>query len=306
MLEVQHLRKDFSTTRAVDDVSFRVAPGEIFGLLGPNGAGKTTSIRIALRIIEADSGRVLYRGQPFTEAVRNIIGYLPEERGLYRRSRLLDTVLYLAGLRGMTHAAAKPIALQWLERFGLQDRTGSKIQELSKGNQQKVQFITALIHDPDLVILDEPFTGLDPVNQLLFQEVVQDLKRAGKAVVFSTHQMEQAERLSDSLCLINKGRVVLSGTVADVKRQHGRNSLHVEFVGDGGFLKTLPGLQSAIVYENAAELSLLPGTRAQELVRRINDSLELRKLEFKEPSLHSIFVQTVGGTTGGESQKVVS
>ena len=299
MLEVLHLRKDFSTTRAVDDVSFSVGAGEIFGLLGPNGAGKTTTIRIALRIIEPDRGTVLYQGHPFTDAMRNSIGYLPEERGLYRRSRLLDTILYFAGLRGMAHAAAKPEALRWLDRFGLLDRAGNKIEELSKGNQQKVQFIGALIHDPALVILDEPFSGLDPVNQMLFQEIVQDLKRRGKAVIFSTHQMDQAERLSDSLCLINKGRVVLSGTVGDVKRQHGHNSVHVEFDGEGSFLKTLPGLEGAIVYENAAELSLKQGTRVQDLLRHINDVLELRKFELREPSLHSIFVQTVRSTTDG-------
>jgi len=304
MLEVQHLRKDFSTTRAVDDVSFRVAGGEIFGLLGPNGAGKTTTIRIALRIIEPDAGAVLYRGQPFTEAMRNTIGYLPEERGLYRKSRLLDTILYFAGLRGMSHAAAKPPALHWLERFGLGDRAESRVQELSKGNQQKAQFIAALIHDPDLLILDEPFSGLDPVNQMLFQEIVQDLKRAGKAVIFSTHQMDQAERLSDTLCLINKGQVVLSGSVGHVKRKYGRNTLHVEFEGDGKFLKTLPGLQSAIVYENAAELSLEPGARVRDLVRHLNEALVLRKVELREPSLHSIFVQTVSGEAGGASGEV--
>jgi ABC-2 type transport system ATP-binding protein len=304
MLDVQHLHKDFSTTRAVDDVSFHVGPGEIFGLLGPNGAGKTTTIRIVLRIIEPDGGTVLFRGQPFSEPLRNSIGYLPEERGLYRRSRLMDTILYLAGLRGMPHGAARAEAARWLDRFGLGDRAASRIQELSKGNQQKVQFIAALIHDPDLVILDEPFSGLDPVNQLLFQEVVQDLKRAGKAVIFSTHQMEQAERLSDSLCLINRGRVVLAGTVADVKRKHGHNTLHVEFQGDGGFLRTLPGLQGAIVYQNAAELSLRDSTSVQELLRIINESVQLRKVELREPSLHSIFVQTVAGKEEAQPQEV--
>lgn len=295
MLEVRQLRKDFTATRAVDDVSFRVGGGEIFGLLGPNGAGKTTTIRIVLRIIEADAGEILYDGHPFTPAMRNSIGYLPEERGLYRKSRVLDTILYLGGLRGIPRGAARDQALRWLDRFGLRDRAASRIEELSKGNQQKVQLIAALLHDPALVILDEPFSGLDPVNQMLFQEIVQDLKRAGKAVIFSTHQMDQAERLSDSLCLINRGRVVLSGSVRDVKRQHGRNTLHVEFSGDGGFLRTAAGVQNAIVYENAAELSLEPRVRVQDLIGRINQALEIRKIELLEPSLHSIFVQTVGG-----------
>jgi ABC-2 type transport system ATP-binding protein len=206
----------------------------------------------------------------------------------------------------MSRTQAKPAALRWLDRFGLRDRIASRVQELSKGNQQKVQFIAALIHNPALVILDEPFAGLDPVNQMLFQEIVQELKREGKAVIFSTHQMEQAERLSDTLCLINKGQVVLSGTVAGVKRRYGRNSLHVEFDGDGTFLKTLPGVQNAILYENAAELSLDAGAKVRELLGRINQSLDLRKIELREPSLQAIFVQTVGAGSLAPAQEAIS
>ncbi|MGB2958797.1 MAG: ATP-binding cassette domain-containing protein [Bacteroidota bacterium] len=294
MLRVEHLRKEYSTVVAVDDVSFALEKGAIFGLLGPNGAGKTTTIRMILDIIKPDRGTISFDGRPFSEQTRNRVGYLPEERGLYRKSRLLDTILYFAGLRGMAHGEARKEAIQWLERFGLADQTARRVQELSRGNQQKVQFISSIIHRPELVVLDEPFSGLDPVNQIVFKDVMQELKQLGRAIVFSTHQMDQAERLSDSLCLIDRGKVVLSGTVRDVKKRHGMNSLHLEFDGDGTFLPALPGVDRAILYENSAELNLTEGARIQDIVERINRKVDLRKLELREPSLHSIFVQTVG------------
>ncbi len=295
MLAVQELRKQFTTTLAVDGVSFQVERGEVFGLLGPNGAGKTTTIRMILRILEPDSGQVLYEGKPFTEELRDQIGYLPEERGLYRKSKVLDTILYFAELRGMTHRAAKQEAQKWLQRFGLAEYAPRKVEELSKGNQQKVQFIIAIIHNPPLVVLDEPFSGLDPVNQIVLTDVFRELKQAGKAVIFSTHQMDQAEKLSDSLCLINKGKVVLGGTVRDVKKRYGSNSLHLEFEGEGSFMKALPGVRGALMYENTAELELDSGARMQDIIALINPKVDLRKVELREPSLQSIFLRTVGG-----------
>jgi len=294
-LRVSNLTKTFDTLRAVDGVSFEVGRGEIFGLLGPNGAGKTTTIRAMIRILESDSGEVTFDGQPFTDATRDKIGYLPEERGLYRKSRVLDTILYFAELRGMPRGAAKAGALQWLERFNLRPDAGRKVEELSKGNQQKIQFIAAVLHDPELVILDEPFSGLDPVNQILFKDIFMELRERGKAVIFSTHQMDQAEKLSDALCLINRGRVVLSGTVRDVKRKYGTNTLHLEYEGNGDFLRALPGIRRAEVFGNAAELDLEEGTKVSDVLGRVNGKLELRKLELREPSLEAIFVQTVSG-----------
>jgi ABC-2 type transport system ATP-binding protein len=296
MLKAQNLRKEYSTVVAVDDVSFEIVRGEIFGLLGPNGAGKTTSIRIVLNILEPDSGTVTYDGHPFSDAVRNQIGYLPEERGLYRKSTLLDTILYFATLRGMKRTTARAEALRWLERLELNGYRDRKVEELSKGNQQKVQFVTAIIHNPSLVIMDEPFSGLDPVNQILFKDIFQELKQSGKAIVFSTHQMDQAEKLSDTLCLINRGKVVLGGTVRDVKKRYGTNSVHVEFDGNGAFMESLPGVRRAIMYENAAELDLAPGAKTQELLGAMNGRVELRKFELVEPSLQSIFIQIVGGS----------
>jgi ABC-2 type transport system ATP-binding protein len=295
MLKAVHLRKEYSTVVAVDDVSFEIVRGEIFGLLGPNGAGKTTSIRIVLNILEPDAGTVTYDGRPFSDSVRNQIGYLPEERGLYRKSTLLDTILYFATLRGMKRTVARAEALRWLERLELSGYRDRKVEELSKGNQQKVQFVTAIIHNPSLVVMDEPFSGLDPVNQILFKDIFQELKQSGKAVIFSTHQMDQAEKLSDTLCLINRGKVVLGGTVRDVKKRYGTNSVHVEFDGDGAFMESLPGVRRTIRYENAAELELAPGAKTQELLAAMNGRVELRKFELVEPSLQSIFIQIVGG-----------
>ncbi len=294
MLKVSNLRKDFSTIRAVDGVSFEVRRGQIFGLIGRNGAGKTTTIRMVLNILQPDIGEITYDGKKFTGEVRNIVGYLPEERGLYRKSKLLDTILYFAQLRGMDAAKATSEAERWLTRFELIPYKDKKVEELSKGNQQKVQFITSIIHDPQLVVLDEPFAGLDPVNQILFKDIFLEMKQRNTAVIFSTHQMDQAEKLSDDICLINHGRVVLNGSVRDVKKRYGNNSVHLEYEGDGSFLRSLSGVKNAMMYENSAELQLSDGFNVQQLLPQIVSRLELRKFELREPSLQSIFIQTVG------------
>ena len=298
MLKVTNLRKDFTTIRAVDGVSFEVQRGQIFGLIGRNGAGKTTTIRMVLNILQPDLGEISYDGKKFSESVRNIVGYLPEERGLYKKSKLMDTILYFSELRGMESHAAREEANHWLKRFELVEYRDKKVEELSKGNQQKVQFITAIIHDPQLVILDEPFSGLDPVNQILFKDIFLELKQKNKAIIFSTHQMDQAEKLSDDICLINHGRVVLHGSVRDVKQRHGTNSVHLEFEGDGSFLRTIGGVLNADIFENSAELLLADGFLAHKLLPEVVGRLALRKFELREPSLQSIFIQTVGEKDG--------
>ena len=305
MLQVTHLRKEFDTVLAVDDVSFEVQRGEIFGLLGPNGAGKTTTIRIILNILEQDAGEALYDGRKFSDRTRDLLGYMPEERGLYKKSKVLDTILYFAELRGLQRGKAKADAYRWLKRFSLLEHAERKVEELSKGNQQKVQFITAVLHSPELLVLDEPFSGLDPVNQILFKDILLELKKEGKAIIFSTHQMDQAEKLSDSLCLINKGRVVLGGSVRDVKRRYGSNSLHVEFEGDGSFLKDLPGVARALIYPNIAELELSQDAKTQAILAAMVGRLELRKFELVEPSLQSIFIQVVGGVPAPQQAEVL-
>lgn len=294
MLLAQNLRKQYSTVLAVDDVSLNVQRGKIFGLIGPNGAGKSSTIRMLLNITKPDAGTVTYDGRIFSSDIPNIIGYLPEERGLYKKNGLLDTIVYFASLKGLHRDAAKKKAMEWLDRFGLQSYAKRKVEELSKGNQQKVQFITAILHDPVLVVLDEPFSGLDPVNQIVMKDILQELKNNGKAVIFSTHQMESAEKLCDEICLINRGKIVLEGTIPEIKKRYGSNTLHIGYEGNGSFLSQLPFVEKATVYENFAELTIKGSVMAKDIFKEIAPKLEIRKLEFVEPSLNSIFLDVVG------------
>ncbi len=301
MLKITNLRKEFDTVRAVDGVSLEVAQGEVFGLLGPNGAGKTTTIRTILNIIEPDSGEITFDGKPFTEELWNTIGYLPEERGLYRKSKIINTILYFASLKGMSDRDARPKALEWLERFGLKDRANQNIEELSKGNQQKVQIVISILHNPSLLILDEPFAGLDPVNQILLKDILLEIRQRNTAVIFSTHQMDQVEKMCDNICLINKGRPVLSGSLRDIKKRYGKNYARLEFDGDGSFLKELSFVKKADVYQNYAELELASEANVKELLSSTNGRVSLRKFELMEPSLNSIFIDVVGGVPAGQS-----
>lgn len=301
MLEVSNIRKQFSTVLAVDNVSLSVGEGEILGLLGPNGAGKTTTIRMILNIIRPDAGSIRYAGREFSDAVRNSIGYLPEERGLYRKSTLINTILYFAHLRGIPVTEGKRRAYDLLKRFNLLEYYNRKVEELSKGNQQKVQFIISVLHKPQLMILDEPFSGLDPINQIVLNDILMELKREGKAIIFSTHQMEQADKLCDTISLINKGQVVIDGPLADVKRKYGKQSIHLEYQGNGDFLKELPGVRSAYVYENSAEIILGEGTSPTGVLRAITGrvpAMEIHKFELAEPSLNAIFLGLVGSGSG--------
>jgi ABC-2 type transport system ATP-binding protein len=295
MLKVTDLRKEYDNIVAVDGVSLEVHRGELFGLLGPNGAGKTTTIRTVLNIIQPDSGEITFNGKPFTREMWNSIGYLPEERGLYRKSKIINTILYFASLKGFSAKQAKPLAYYWLERFGLKNEGYRKIEELSKGNQQKVQLIISILHNPELLILDEPFTGLDPVNQILLKDILLELRQKNVAIVFSTHQMEQVEKMCDNICLINKGKPVLSGELHEIKKRYGTNSIHLEYEGDGEFLKSFDFIRRADVYQNYAELELTDISRSSELLASLNGKLSLRKFEIVEPSLNSIFINVVGG-----------
>ena len=295
MLKVTNLRKEYDSVVAVDGVSMEVKRGELFGLLGPNGAGKTTTIRTVLNIIQPDSGEITFNGRPFVKEMWNIIGYLPEERGLYRKSKIISTILYFASLKGIAAREAKPLAFYWLERFGLKNEGYRKIEELSKGNQQKVQLILSILHRPELLILDEPFTGLDPVNQILLKDILLELRQQNTAIIFSTHQMEQVEKMCDNICLINKGKPVLSGELHSIKKRYGTNSIHLEYEGDGEFLKTFSFIRRADVYQNYAELELTDISKSSELLASLNGKLSLRKFEIVEPSLNSIFINVVGG-----------
>jgi len=293
MIEALHLRKTFIRSVAVDDVSFQLRKGEILGLIGPNGAGKTTTIRIVLNILKPDAGEVLYEGNPFSEQSRNLFGYLPEERGLYRKSRVLDTITYFGCLRGMRKPFAREQALKWLESFDLARESNRKIEELSKGNQQKLQFIVAVVHDPWLVVLDEPFSGLDPLNQVTMQEIVAGLRNAGKAVILSTHQMDYAEKLSDAICLMHEGKVLLRGTVPELRKRYGTNTVRMEFSGDGSVLATIPGIKKVILSQSGAECELADGETTGRILGILSQKLDLRKFELVEPTLNSIFLDVV-------------
>jgi ABC-2 type transport system ATP-binding protein len=294
MLAAANLRKQYTTVLAVDNVSLNVTRGAVVGVLGPNGAGKTTAIRMLLNIIQPDAGSVSIDGKPFDDGVRNLVGYLPEERGLYRKSKLLNTILYFASLKQIPAAEAKKRAYTWLERFNLLNYHDRKVEELSKGNQQKVQFIISVLHDPQLLILDEPFSGLDPLNQVLLKDILLEQKQMGKAIIFSTHQMDQAERLCDSMYLINAGKVVLDGSLREVKDKFGKNAVQLEFEGDGSFLTTLPAVLRAQRYQNYAEILLKPDISPYDFLRAVSQKLNIRKFEIVQPSLNSIFLEVVG------------
>jgi ABC-2 type transport system ATP-binding protein len=298
VLKLEGVVKTYETVRAVDGLSFEALPGEIFGLIGPNGAGKSTTIRMIMNVIAPDSGSIRFDGEAFSEAMKRRIGYLPEERGLYRKSKVEEILLYLAALKGVDRGRARAQASAWLERFGLSDWKGRKVEELSKGMAQKVQFIGSVIHDPDLVLFDEPFSGLDPLSQDLFLETVLELKGRGKTVIFSTHVMEHAERLCDRILLIRKGRELVSGAVAEIKERHGRNAVQIEFDGDASFVEGLPFVESVRSFPRWIEVSLRGAESSEELLAAVAGRLRVRRFEVMAPSLHAIFVSLVGGAEG--------
>ena len=294
-VSLRHLVKTFGTHRAVDDVSLEIASGIIFGLIGPNGAGKTTTIRMILEIFRPDSGEIRVLGLPSGNVARDRIGYLPEERGLYRKSKVLEMLEYQGSIKGLTPATARREASGWLDRLDLGDWKQRKVEELSKGMQQKVQFIGAILGRPGLLILDEPFSGLDPVNQNLFKDVILELNREGATVIFSTHVMETAERLCRDIALLNRGKIVLQGTLASVKSGFGKNSVLVEFEGDGSFLASLPGVARVDDYGRYREVRLHKDADPQTLLRAALEHGAVRRFEIVEPTLHNIFIEQVGG-----------
>src|SRR3954470_10398330 len=256
-VELKSVRKSYDQFVAVNDLSFYIPAGEIFGLLGPNGAGKTSTIRMMLGITIPDSGEVRLFGEPFRRALLHRVGYLPEERGLYRKMKVGDHLIFLAELTGLDRAEAARRSKQWCERMEIASWMEKKVEELSKGMQQKIQFIATILHDPEFIVMDEPFAGLDPVNSKLLIDVLLDLKRAGKTILFSTHRMDQVERLCDSICLINHGQAVLAGDLKQIKARYGRNNVQLEYEGDAGvglrFLRQSPLVKSVNDFGNYAE-----------------------------------------------------
>jgi ABC-2 type transport system ATP-binding protein len=294
-VNLTQVSKKFDSFKAVDEVSFAVEAGTIYGFLGPNGAGKTTTIRMILRIILPDSGTVEVLGDSLQNLQKNRIGYLPEERGLYRKMKVVDLLVYFGEIKSMGRRAARRAAMDWLERVKLDDVASKKVEELSKGMQQKVQFVSTVIHDPDLVILDEPFTGLDPVNVNVLMEIILELNRKGHTIIFSTHMMEQVEKLCREICLIDKGRVILEGKLADIKHRYGHNSVTIRCQGDGSFLRDLPEVQGMTDYGNELFLRLNDGADPGRILMAAGSRLNVQKFEVAEPSIHDIFIEQVSG-----------
>lgn len=291
---VQHMRKSFGDTLAVEDVSFEVMPGEVFGLLGPNGAGKTTTIRIMLDIFKPDSGVVAILGSAPDKVSKDRIGYLPEDRGLYKDVPLDQVLVFLATLKGLSEAEARKRLLPWLDRMDLADHRKKKVQELSKGMQQKAQLIAALLHEPDLLIVDEPFSGLDPVNTRLIKEIILEQVQAGRTIIMSTHQMYQVEALCDRIVLIDHGRSVLYGRVSEIKRDFAANALVVEAQGD---LTGLPQVLEARQENGGWRLSLQSGADPQEVLKALlaRPGVRVERFELAEPSLDDVFISVVTG-----------
>ena len=300
-VEVRNLAKRFGDIQAVADVSFGVEPGEIFGLLGPNGAGKTTTIRMMMDIFKPDFGEVTIFGGKLDLSKKRRIGYLPEERGLYKDQKLESTLVYLATLKGMDEKSAKKELDAWLERFDLSDYRHKKTQELSKGMQQKAQIIVTLLHDPDLIIIDEPFSGLDPVNTRLVKTILDEQREKGKAIIMSTHQMYQVEALCNRIVLINRGRTVLYGQVNEIKRNFAGNAIIIQ--GQGNF-EQLPGVLETRRQDSTWHLALELGTDPQEIFRILaaREGVKIERFELAEPSLDDIFISVVSGADGQKTR----
>ena len=291
-VEVSHIAKSFADKVVVNDLSFSVAQGEIFGLIGPNGAGKTTTIRMMMDIIKPDSGDVTILGEKLNEATKNRLGYLPEERGLYRKLKVLDSIVYLASLKGMNRHSAEEKADELLNRTGMLPHKAKKIEELSRGMGQIIQFIVSVIHDPELVVLDEPFAGLDPVNTELLKGMLADLRNQGKAIILSTHQMNQVEELCDRVLMINNGENVLYGDLGEIKARYRGNSVLLDFVGELG---EVPGATGRRTHKSYTELMLDGRTTPQQVLAHLMGcGIVVNRFEVATPSLNEIFLKEVG------------
>ena len=292
-VEVNHLYKSYAEVTAVNDLSFTVDPGEILGLIGPNGAGKSTTIKIILDFMKPDSGVVRIFGQPMNEALQDHIGYLPEERGLYKRLTAIELILYLASLKGMDKAKAERKANVLLEQTGMLEYKKRKNKEMSRGMGQLIQFIVTVIHDPELIILDEPFSGLDPVRTETVQNIIGNLRDEGKAIILSTHQMNKVEELCDRVLMIDKGRTILYGDLMETRAEFRRNSV---LVATDGELGDLPGVVDRKFNKDSVELVLAPDTTPQAMLDRLRDrGITINRFEVSTPSLNEIFLNLVGG-----------
>ena len=296
VIDVQNVSKHFGKATAVNQVSFGVEKGQIFGLLGPNGAGKTTTIRMINHILNPDTGHISILGEAVSPKSQERIGYLPEERGLYKKMKVFDQLMYLAQLKGLSQTAAKTAIEFWLDRFEASSWKKKEVSELSKGMSQKIQFIATVAHDPEIYIFDEPFSGLDPINSEMLKEVILEEKNRGKTILFSTHRMEQVEQMCDDICLFNQGKAVLQGNLQSIKQSFGNNTVLLDFIGDSEFLNQLEGVRVNNRSNNFAEIRLLEGASPQHILEIAMKHAEIQRFEIVQPSLQDIFISTVNDT----------
>ena len=296
VIDVNNVSKHFGKATAVNQVSFEVEKGQIFGLLGPNGAGKTTTIRMINHILNPDTGSISILGEPVSPQSQEQIGYLPEERGLYKKMKVFDQLMYLAQLKGLSYTDAKRAIDFWLDRFQASTWKKKEISELSKGMSQKIQFIGTVAHDPEIYIFDEPFSGLDPINSEMLKQVILEEKKRGKTILFSTHRMEQVEQMCDNICLFNQGNAVLEGNLQSIKQSFGNNTVLLDFIGDSAFLNELEGVRINNRSTNFAEIRLLENSTPQAILEIAMKHAEIQRFEVVQPSLQDIFISTVNDT----------
>ena len=298
-VSLANLTKTFGEHRAVDGLSLEVPAGSIFGLLGRNGAGKTTTIRMIMDILRPDTGTVAILGSTDRIAVKDRVGYLPEELGLYQKMKLIDMLEFAGSIKGLPIQESRKRGGEWLERLELGAWKDKKVEDLSKGMQQKVQFIAAIMSKPEVLILDEPFSGMDPVNQEMFKDLILEMNRSGCTVIFSTHVMDSAEKICREIALINHGKAVLHGPISEIKKKFGTNTVQLEYDGDGSFLDGLPGVEKVHHGGQSAEIRLAKGADAQVILKAVVGRLIVRHFSIVSPTLHSIFIQQVGMEQGG-------
>jgi ABC-2 type transport system ATP-binding protein len=308
-LSIDGLRKRFGEVQALDGVSLAVAPGEVFGFLGANGAGKTTTMRIVLGLMRADEGTVTWQGREARSWPRRTWGYMPEERGLYLRMPVMDQLVHIAALYGVSRRQARSEAQAWLERFRIPDVGPRRLDSLSKGNQQKVQYIATILHDPDVLLMDEPFIGLDPVNVAMLKDAFLGMRDRGKTIVFSTHQLETAEALCDSVAIIDRGKIIASGTTREVRRSTGHQAVRLATGADDGlaWLETLPGVTRARDFSDYTELHVDRGTDPQAVLRAaVARGDEVLRFEVTDPSLEDVFVERVGAAIADDERTLAA
>ena len=293
-LKIENITKRFGDFFAVKNLSLKIPEGTIYSLLGPNGAGKTTTIRMVMNIIIPDEGTIQVLNEKMDEKMKSRVGYLPEDRGLYPKMKVGELLLFLAELKSIRGQEARNRIDDWLKRFDLSGWKQKKVEELSRGMQQKIQFIATVIHQPELIILDEPFSGLDPVNTKLLKDIMLEMKKQGKTIIFSTHRMEQIEMISDNICLINKAEIVLEGNLPQIKKQYGKNTVVLDYDGDASFIRTLPGVEKIDDYGKFMEIKMKERSDPQELLDKSVGKIRINKFEVREPTLNAIFIEKVG------------